>query len=374
MRIALIPALANSMALALAAAAAAASAGVFKDPLATPAAPVTAGPGLLRQPFIALARVGEHESVRFVAAGLRGLILVSDDRGAKWRQVPVPVQSDLVSLCFARSGQGWAVGHDGVILHSADRGNTWTMQLTGRVAQHSLLAYYQTRIDKGEKQLAPFANQLALNTKDGPTLPFLSVYFENDRVGFAVGSFGMLVATDDGGKTWRPWLEHIDNPNFLNLNDIREIAGDVYIAGEQGSVYRLDRAQERFVAISAPYKGSFFRLVGNSRYLLVMGLNGTAFRSGDRGASWSAVNTGAKTSLTSAALSPDGKTVLLTAEGGQLLYSVDDALTFHSLRASRPMLFTDVVADGDDDFVLSGYQGIGRQRMVPGSQKTPQLK
>jgi photosystem II stability/assembly factor-like uncharacterized protein len=94
---------------------------------------------------------------------------VSDDGGAKWRQAQVPVQSGLVALYFAPSGQGWAVGHDGVILHNADRGNTLTTQFDGRAAQHSLLAYYQARIDKGEKQLAPFSDQVTLNTKDGPT-------------------------------------------------------------------------------------------------------------------------------------------------------------------------------------------------------------
>jgi photosystem II stability/assembly factor-like uncharacterized protein len=376
MRIALTHAVTSIAALALAAAVAASAApsSTFRDPLATPAATLAEGPDLLQKPLVALARVGEHDKVRLVAAGLRGLILVSDDGGAKWRQASAPVQSDLVSLYFLPSGQGWAVGHDGVILHSADRGNTWTTQFDGRTAQRTLQADYQARIDHGEKQLAPFADQVALNTKDGPTLPFLSVYFENDRVGYAVGSFGMLVATGDGGKTWHPWLEHIDNPNFLNLNDIREIAGDVYIAGEQGGVYRLDRAQQRFIAVSPPYKGSFFRIVGNERFLLAVGLNGTAYRSADRGANWAPVSTGAKTSLTAAALSPDGKTLVLTAEGGQLLFSTDDAQTFHPLRATRPMLYADVVADGDDDFVLAGYQGIGRQRVAPGTQDTSHLK
>ncbi|WP_322095057.1 WD40/YVTN/BNR-like repeat-containing protein [Paraburkholderia bannensis] len=359
MRFALIQALVSLAASSVAVAAPSA----FNDPLATAAVAVPQG-ALLQQPVIALARVGGGAKVRLVAAGLRGLILVSDDGGTAWRQAHVPVQSDLVSLFFTPSGQGWAVGHDGVILHSADRGESWTAQFDGRVAQRTLLPYYQTRIDHGEKQLAPFAEQVALNTKDGPTLPFLAVHFDDDRNGYAIGSFGMLVATDDGGKTWRPWLDHIDNPNFLNLNDIREIAGDLYIAGEQGGVYRLDRAAQRFVAISPPYKGSFFRIAGNERFLLAVGLNGTAYRSTDRGANWSLVETGAKSSLTSAAFSADGKTLLLTAEGGQLFYSVDDALTFHAVRAARPMLFADVVADGgNDDFVLAGYQGIGRQRL-----------
>lgn len=377
MRLALTSVLAGAAALAITSSvvfATSPTGSVFRDPVVTAARSVALGTGRVDQPIIALSRLDDGTRHRLVAAGLRGLILVSDDNGATWTQARVPVQSDLVALYFAPSGQGWAVGHDGVILHSDDRGANWTKQFDGAIGQRTLLPYYQARIDKGEKSLEPFAAQVALNTKDGPTLPYLSIYFQNDRVGYAVGSFGMLLASGDGGRTWQPWLDHIDNPNFLNLNDIREIAGDVYIAGEQGGVYRLDRDQHRFINVSPSYKGSFFHIVGNAQYLMVVGLNGTAFRSTDRGQSWTAVNTGATTSLTSAALSSDGRTLMLTAEGGQLLYSQDGAQTFRHLRPSTPMLFADIVADGGDDFVLAGYQGIERASLKPARPVTPHQK
>jgi photosystem II stability/assembly factor-like uncharacterized protein len=342
------------------------SSNVFKDPLVTPAdvRPSVTG-NLSGLPILALAKVDEGARERIVAAGLHGVILFSDDGGAHWRQGIVPVQSDLVSLSFFSSNQGWAVGHEGVILHTDDGGETWKKEFDGKLAQDTLVKSYKTRIANGEKELQPFLDEVVLNTKGGATWPFLSVYFESDQIGYAVGSFGMLVRTEDGGKTWQPWLEHIENKDFLNLNDIRKIGRDIYIAGEQGTVYRLDREHQRFIAISPSYKGSFFHIVGNERFLLAMGLNGAAFRSVDGGHSWEEVKTGVRTSLTSAALSVDGKVVVLTGESGQVLYSTDDAQTFGPIRIDQPMLFADVVALHDNWLVFAGLQGIERKKFLP---------
>jgi len=336
----------------------------FRDPLQTAAEPLSGALTASRQPVLALANIQQGARHRLVGVGLRGLILLSDDAGVSWRQAHVPVQSDLVSVCFVSAQEGWAVGHDGVILHSDDGGETWRKQFDGSMAHSALTSYYQERITNGEKSLKPFLDEVELNTQNGATLPFLSVYFENNRVGYAVGSFGMIVATDDGGTTWRPWLDHVDNDKFLNLNDIRAVGGSIYIVGEQGTVYKLDRKRAHFVSVSPDYKGSFFRIVGNDDFQLAVGLNGTAFRSGDGGRSWIAVVTGARTSLTSGTVYGNGQ-VLLTAEGGQLLYSKDAARSFTLLRPERPLLYADVTGVGGGWYVFSGYQGIERQMINP---------
>src|SRR5690348_14553614 len=86
--------------------------------------PALASPLAARGLLNGLASAGD----RIVAVGQRGHILWSDDRGAHWQQAQVPVSSDLVAVAFPSPTQGWAVGHDGVILHSADAGKTWTRQ------------------------------------------------------------------------------------------------------------------------------------------------------------------------------------------------------------------------------------------------------
>ena len=76
---------------------------------------------------------------RLIAVGPRGHIVVSADGGATWKQSPVPVSSDLTSVYFVDAKQGWVVGHDGVVLHTADGGDSWQLQLDGRKANALLL-------------------------------------------------------------------------------------------------------------------------------------------------------------------------------------------------------------------------------------------
>ena len=87
----------------------------FQDPLDA-AAPSTR--------FTATTHLTRHRAGRQPAGGvgMRGLIVLSDDEGKTWRQAPVPVSSDLVSVRFVTPSRGWACGHDGVILRTSDGG------------------------------------------------------------------------------------------------------------------------------------------------------------------------------------------------------------------------------------------------------------
>ena len=108
----------------------------FVDVLDQPAMPST----------LAAQRVLQATAVagkRLVAAGARGHIVYSDDRGATWQQAKVPVSADLTALHFANARQGWAVGHEGVVLHTRDAGATWQVQLDGRRANALVLEHVQ---------------------------------------------------------------------------------------------------------------------------------------------------------------------------------------------------------------------------------------
>ncbi|MDB5968406.1 MAG: hypothetical protein JWQ90_856 [Hydrocarboniphaga sp.] len=338
----------------------------FRDPLNTPADVLIGALNPAQQPILAAAQAGKQ----LVGVGLRGLIVLSDDDGLRWHQISAPVQSDLVAVQFPTSQQGWATGHEGVILHTADGGQSWTKQLDGRISQSTLPVHYRQRIDAGETAMQPFLDEINLNTSGGPTLPFLSVYFEDGTTGYAVGSFGMIVMTRDGGKTWIPWLDHIDNPDFLNLNDIRRIGSEIVIVGEKGSVFRLDRAQQRFVSISTTYIGSFFGIVGNQDFLLAFGLAGTVYRSRDGGANWDLIASGVHATLTAGSMSADGSTVLLATENGQLLASDNQGQSFRSVSTTSPMLFTAMIPTADGGLVLAGYQGLAKQPMPGQSPAT----
>lgn len=104
--------------------------------------------------------------------GEGGLILGSDDAGANWH----PVAERLPAWCDGfdwhtvevRGPHCWIAGSPGsVVVHSGDGGRSWQPQATGQ------------------------------------PLPIHSLSFLDDTHGWAVGAFGTVLATDDGGASWR---------------------------------------------------------------------------------------------------------------------------------------------------------------------------
>jgi hypothetical protein len=93
-----------------------------------PAVPVKPWPSEMaslasRSLLLGVSNTGKH----LIAVGDRGNVVVSND-GENWAQVQVPVRATLTAVEFADQNNGWAVGHDAVILHTKDGGKTWQLQ------------------------------------------------------------------------------------------------------------------------------------------------------------------------------------------------------------------------------------------------------
>lgn len=324
---------------------------VFKDPLDEPAVNHVRPAS---KPLMAVVNAGDS----LVAVGMRGLITRSDDRGQSWVQASVPVQSDLLAVQFPNHQQGWVVGHDGVILHSTDGGRTWVKQLDGRQAAEVLVRHYQKRIDGGETELQVYADQLAMNLQAGPSLPFLSVWFDDLERGYAVGAFGMLISTSDGGESWIPVLEMIDNPEFLHLNSIARLGNQLYIAAERGHVFRLNAQTHRFEAIDTGYAGGLFGITGDDHKQLVFGLGGKALMSFDQGQHWQAVTSESSVSLNGGAYLPEHDRFVLVNSAGQILTLDPGSTNLRPLFFAARMPLTDVVYSGGEELVVAGLNGL----------------
>lgn len=328
----------------------------FRDPLDSPAQ-VRVSPA--DRPLLAVARVGET----LVAVGSRGLIIVSSDGGRTWTQASVPVQSDLVALYFPTASQGWAVGHDGVVLNSADGGRSWTKRLDGRDAEKIFREYYRDGAASGDPVMQGALNLTEVNFRAGPALPFLDVWFEDTQKGFVVGSFGMIAATSDAGQTWQPWLHRIANDEALNLNSIRGIGSEVYIAGERGVIFRLDRVKGRFMPIDTGYGGSFFGIAGNGQVILAFGLRGVVYRSDDGGASWASLKMPFDSTITAGIYVSASRAFVLVNDAGQILVSDAAGRDFSTVRADRLSHLTGVAEAGRRSLAVSGLGGIRSQSL-----------
>jgi photosystem II stability/assembly factor-like uncharacterized protein len=249
---------------------------------------------------------------RVLAVGPRGLILRSEDSGTSWSQVSSPVSSDLVSVRFSNSETAWVVGHDAVILRSTDGGKNWERVLDGR----AILRILRESGENIQKEVARTMAQSA--SKDVWPAALFDIWFSADgEKGFAVGAFGLILRTSDGGKHWQSWIARTDNDRRNHLYAVNGKSDNLYIAGEQGVLLRLDDGAQQFRRIETPYSGSYFGIDVRDSRLVVYGLRGTVYFSPDKGKTWKKIDTGVDANLVSAIA--DGDELLLVSQSGDIL-------------------------------------------------------
>jgi photosystem II stability/assembly factor-like uncharacterized protein len=190
-----------------------------------------------------------HAGSRLVAVGDYGNIVVSDD-GQEWRQVPSPVDVMLVRLYFSDALRGWAVGYDGVVLHTEDGGEQWRIQ----------------RWSPGDRTL-------------------YDVIFLDQRRGIAVGGYGTYLSTDDGGETWVEEDLDISLPG-LHFNAITQLGdGSLFLSGERGLLALSHDDGMHWQVVDSPYMGSIFGAVPmGERGVVIHGLRGNVYVADDIGA------------------------------------------------------------------------------------------
>ena len=315
---------------------------------------------------------------RLILVGERGYILYSDDSGQTWTQARVPVSVTLTAVAFPSWQRGWAVGHDGVILCSQDGGLTWEKQLDGNDINRLMMAKLEPLIQENENRLARadekqrgeiqgnlenlayFLDDVKMAVAEGPTRPLMDVWFKNEREGFAIGAFGILLRTTDGGKSWVSLLDRIDNPDGFHYYGICRSGDALFIAGEAGMLFRSDDWGQTWIRLASPYEGSFFGIAGSDdgSAVAAFGLRGSLFLSYDGGNTWNRADHGRKASISAGTFISDDRLVLVCVDGSILL-SRDKGRTFTAL-AQRFPGSTSVSESNDHHIIVTGLRGVMR--------------
>ncbi|MFI8395833.1 WD40/YVTN/BNR-like repeat-containing protein [Pseudomonas sp. NPDC078863] len=326
------------------------------DVLSTPA---MHAPQAERAVLLDLARAG----ARLVAVGERGIVLLSDDNGATWRQASVPVSVSLTAVQFVDADHGWAVGHGAAVLMSADGGESWSLQLDGRrAAQLELDAARTEMANASDTDAAAVRVQNAERLiAEGADKPFLALTFTDARHGLIVGAYGLAFRTEDGGASWQSLIGQIDNPAGAHLYALAAHGAQWFIAGEQGYLARSNDGGHSFAALDSPYSGSFFAVqVRDDGTLLAAGLKGNAFVSRDNGSSFVPAPVPMPVSFSDAIRTVDGQ-LLLVNQGGALFRTQADAqaqLKPYGAPLGKPV--ASVVQAADGSLVLAGFTGLTR--------------
>lgn len=318
---------------------------------------------------------------RLVVVGERGHVMYSDNNGESWLQADVPVSVTLTAVTFEDDKFGWAVGHQGVILHSRDGGESWELQFNGLQAGKLWLEFAQEALQEAEASLVEGDDEtkeawmladLAVGDAEvslefGPSQPLLDVFFLNKDEGIAIGSYGDIFRTVDGGKEWQVHRGAIKNPNNFHYYSIEQApSGILYLVGERGGVYRSYDLGESWQKLDVPYdEGSFYRSLsfnyGAEEVLLIMGFGGHLYRSNDEGESWVKVHVPTNKSINDGVVLADGR-VVLVGLNGTLLYSDTGGQTFSSRLNSQEMPYTSVLAMEEDSVLVTGGGGV---RVLP---------
>ena len=283
----------------------------FQDPLTTPAAR-WAHPGTQR--VLDLSRADK----RLVAVGQRGTILLSDDAGESWRQAASPVSVDLTGVNFVNASEGWAVGHDGVLLHSKDGGENWTLSLTAEKVVALLKSYYTEKAASGDAELQAVLEQVERDAELQRVPSFFNVHFLSAQRGYVIGTAGLILETRDGGQTWVPLLDRVENPDIAHLYDIAGTENDLWLAGELGYAAKLNTGTGRFEQVNTGYPGTYFTVSVQGSNVLLGGLRGNIFATSDAGQNWKQIESGQRLSVVASTMLSDGTPMVATQNGAVL--------------------------------------------------------
>jgi photosystem II stability/assembly factor-like uncharacterized protein len=262
------------------------------------------------------ARVGSQ----LVAVGERGHILTSPN-GEIWTQVAVPTRRMLNAIA-ADGDEAWAVGHDAVILHSADSGHTWSEQ-------------FEAPEDEA---------------------PLFDVWVDGDRL-LAVGAYGLALLSDDRGETW-DYVTIGEGEEDFHIYGISEAPeGDLYVAGEFGALWRSSDRGDTWTRLVTPYEGTYFGVLAlGDDGILVHGLRGTCFRSHDNGETWRKVETNTTAALLHAVRLEDHR-VLIAGLSGAILMSMDDGRSFRDHNREDRLALARIIELDESRWLLLGEAG-----------------
>jgi photosystem II stability/assembly factor-like uncharacterized protein len=297
----------------------------------------------------AIKQLSRAVALAAVAAGLQLPALAQPDAAALKPVPAVPVRHAAKAMMLGAAWAGpraVAVGDHGVVLLSDDQGKTF------RQAQAVPLSATLTSVsfvnDKTGWAVGHWG--AVLRTDDGgehwalqrlateEDRPLFAVHFFNAQHGVAVGLWSLVLVTDDGGKTWT--AQTLPPPPGANKADLNLLSlftdarGRLYAPAERGMVLVSEDRGRSWRYLGTGYAGSFWAGTAlPDGTLVVGGLRGSIYRSGDGGQHWEVVDSGGGKSSITGFVAHSAGLLAFGLDGAQLL-SKDGGRSFATLPQS----------------------------------------
>jgi len=292
---------------------------------------------------------------------------------AFWSTMPAhtwPAPTHMMLLDAARAGKRIvAVGEHGIVLLSDDEGKTYRQARTVPVS--ATLSAVTFTDDKHGWAVGQWGTILA--TSDGGETwskqrmdtavdqPLFSVHFMNDRDGIAVGLWSMLLQTHDGGKTWtKTTLPKPPDGGKADRNLYHVFAdakGGLYISAEQGTVLKSTDGGTNWDYLATGGKGSLWSGVAMpDGRIVVGGLLGSLFQSSDGGATWQPLKTDTKSSIT--ALTAFGNELIGVGLDGLVIKQKAGGASFEVKQREDRAMLTSSLTNAAGKTILFAREGV----------------
>jgi photosystem II stability/assembly factor-like uncharacterized protein len=190
--------------------------------------------------------------------------------------------------------------------------------------------------------------------------PLFAVHMFDPQQGVAVGLWSLVLRTSDGGQTWDklelPAPQGAKKADYNLLGLFATGDGDLLATAEHGTLLRSSDQGQHWRYVSTGYTGTFWTgLALPNGVLLAAGLRGSLYRSDDNGKSWSRVTIPSTASITTLALV--GQQIMAGGLDGLTLRSDDAGLSFKMTVRSDHASITSILATNQGKGLLFSRQG-----------------
>jgi photosystem II stability/assembly factor-like uncharacterized protein len=238
------------------------------------------------------------------------------------------VHDALYDICFSGT-KGFAVGIAGTVFTSDDQGQSWQPQ--GSLGPEAILGLYcgvDTVLAVGQGGAVHRKSDGEWQRVDsGSDARLLDVSANRSGLAVAVGGFGTVLRSRDGGDSWEPlsfdWETLLNDFLEPHLYDVAvSDAGVITIVGEFAMVLRSVDGGETWDMV---HRGdaSLFALDLSGDVGYAVGQNGLILKTDDGGQTWSRQDAGTEANLLDVLVDRDGvvhvtgiRTLLRSGDGG----------------------------------------------------------
>ncbi|MBK8554163.1 MAG: hypothetical protein IPL53_25200 [Ignavibacteria bacterium] len=321
----------------------------------------------------------------FIVVGTSGLINISNDGAASWRNKNYCLSNTAFNFSAiwsdSPSGNIWTGGTSGTMLFSSNGGTNWVTQATNSTHPSSNIQMLNSTTGFAVGGSSSFgAGGTLIKTINAGTnwtvIPLPPPYnsrnavdidFLNENTGWVIGGLPLAsgggitcIKTTDGGANWTAQPNDI-NYNFVSVDiDMADENIGYFIAGTALHIFKTTNGGDNWIKLpSSPGSGTTYnKIVAVSKSVVfVSGGNGLLFKSTDGGITWNSIATPIATNTHFAMQWTDENNGMLGGTSGFLAKTSNGGQTWKSFNSGGSTIRNISMRNKDTVFAVSDING-----------------